>query len=128
MDRLKTQVNEALSGIQIDFGGGCSASKGYLMAWLIRTRRLTSTVDIGVYRGRSIVPQAIAHREFTGGKAYGVDPWSKIEARESGNFALRDAIDKFVDATDFQAIYEEVRTLIRRLNLEQNCQLVREIF
>ena len=126
MDKLRRQIIDALSGIQIDFGGGSSASKGYLMAWLIREYEIASSVDIGVYRGRSLVPQAICHREFTGGKAYGVDPWSKIEARETDNPVLRTAIDRFIDETDFAAICAEVGTLIQRLDLEKNCQLVRE--
>jgi hypothetical protein len=126
MDKLRRQIINALSDIQIDFGGGSSASKGYLMAWLIRKYEIASSVDIGVYRGRSLVPQAICHREFTGGKAYGVDPWSNIEARETGNPVLRTAIDRFIDETDYAAIYAEVGTLIQRLDLEKNCQLVRE--
>src|SRR5580693_6693523 len=105
MDELRRRVRDAVSAIQIDFGGGCSVSKGYLMAWLIRRYQLTASVDIGVYRGRSLVPQALAHREFTGGKAYGVDPWLNDEVKETGNPSLREAIDRFVDASNFPAIY-----------------------
>ena len=126
MDELRRQVSDAVSGIQIDFGGGCSVSKGYVMAWLIRQYRITSSIDIGVYRGRSLVPQAVAHREFTGGKAYGVDPWLNVEVRETGNPDKQQAIDSFIDATDFPAIYREVDILLRKLKLEQNCELVRE--
>jgi hypothetical protein len=96
------------------------------MAWLIRQYRITSSIDIGVYRGRSLVPQAVAHREFTGGKAYGVDPWLNVEVRENGNPDKQQAIDSFIDATDFPAIYREVDILLRKLKLEQNCELVRE--
>jgi hypothetical protein len=126
MDELKRRVSNALEGIQIDFGGGCSVSKGYLMAWLIRKYQITSSVDIGVYRGRSLVSQAVAHRGYTGSMVYGVDPWLNSEARENDNPALREAINKFTDTTNFSAIYEEVAALIHKLNLSQNCTLVRE--
>jgi hypothetical protein len=126
MDELKRRVGTVLEDIQIDFGGGCSASKGYLMAWLIRRFNITRSVDIGVYRGRSLLPQAIAHQSHTGGIAYGVDPWLNSEARENDNPTLRKAIDDFIDATDFPAIYEGLIALIRRLNLDRNCTLVRE--
>ena len=126
MNELWCQVRDAVSTIQIDFGGGCSLSKGYLLAWLIQNYRITSSVDIGVYRGRSLVPQAVAHKQFTNGRVYGVDPWLNTEVRETGNAALREAIERFVDATDFPAIYHEVDALIRRLKLDQNCELVRE--
>ena len=126
MDELMHQVGDVLSDIQIDFGGGCSASKGYLMGWLIRKYQIATSVDIGVYRGRSLFPQAIAHRSFTGGKVYGVDPWSNVEAREKDNVALRAAIDAFIDTTNFPAIYQEVNSLIRKLKLDENCKLIRE--
>jgi hypothetical protein len=125
MNKLKHHVSKILEDIQIDFGGGCSVSKGYLMAWLIRKYQIDYSVDIGVYRGRSLLPQAIAHREYTGGTAYGVDPWRNSAARENDNLALREAIDKFVSTTNFPSIYEEVDALIRVLNLDQNCTLMR---
>jgi hypothetical protein len=126
MDNLRRQVSNAVSDIQIDFGGGCSLSKGYVMAWLIRKYKIMNSIDIGVYRGRSLVPQAVAHREFTGGQAYGVDPWSNVDARETGNPDLRQAIDSFIDATDFPALYSQVCTVIRTLSLEENCKLIRQ--
>src|SRR5215469_6389279 len=125
MHELKNRVRDALEGIQIDFGGGCSVSKGYLMAWLISKYQITSSVDIGVYRGRSLISQAVAHRGYTGGTVYGVDPWLNLEARENDNPALKDAIDKFIDTTDFPSIYQEVVSLIQKLDLGQNCTLVR---
>src|ERR1700722_8967735 len=126
MDELKRQVSNALKGIQIDFGGGCSLSKGYLMAWLIRKYQISSSVDIGVYRGRSLVSQAVAHLGYTGGIVYGVDPWLNSEVREDDNPALKEAINEFATITDFSAIYEGVVALIDKLKLVQNCTLVRE--
>jgi hypothetical protein len=126
MNELRRQLSNALDGIKIDFGGGCSLSKGYVMAWLIKKYRITHSADIGVYRGRSLVPQAVAHREYTDGRAYGVDPWLSSEAREIDNPTLRDAIDRFVDTTNFQAIFEDVGALLLRLELNQNCTLIRE--
>jgi Methyltransferase domain len=126
MDQLKNQVINALSSIAIDFGGGCSVSKAYLIAWLIRSHRITTSIDIGVYRGRSLVPQAIAHKLFTGGRCYGVDPWSNAAAREQDNPELREAIEKFATRTDFEKIYCDVALTIRKLGLDKHCFLVRE--
>jgi len=56
---LFTELEEILGEIKIDFGGGCSFEKAYVMAWLIANYQLKSTVDIGVYRGRSLFPQAL---------------------------------------------------------------------
>jgi Methyltransferase domain len=123
--QLRTQIINLLASIPIDDGGGCSASKAYLMASLIRELRTQASLDIGVYRGRSLFPQALAHRRYTGGIAYGVDPWSKDEAREDDNPALRRELDRFVETTDFDVIYREVDRLRRAAAIENHCALLR---
>jgi predicted O-methyltransferase YrrM len=124
--RLRTQIINLLAGIPLDFGGGCSASKAYLLASLIRELRTQTSLDIGVYRGRSLLPQALAHRRYTGGVAYGVDPWSKDEARENDNPALKRDLDRFVETTDFEAIYRAVDNLRKAAAVEDHCALVRK--
>src|SRR4051812_32495424 len=126
MDELKKQVFSALQEIPIDFFGGCSGTKAYLMAWLIREYKLATSIDIGVYRGRSLFPQAIAHACSGNGVAYGVDPWLGEEAREKDNPELRDQIDRFIDNTDFSSLYADVDSLRHRLNLDRHCVLLRQ--
>src|SRR4051794_26030032 len=94
---LYRQVARVLEQIPVDFGGGCSVSKAHVMAWLIRRHQLTTTLDIGVYRGRSLFPQGIAHVQYTGGVVYGVDPWSSEAAREHDHEQLRDALARFAN-------------------------------
>ncbi len=125
-DPLHAAVQEVLSRIPVDFGGGCPPKKAYAMAWLIRAERLRSSLDIGVYRGRSLMPQAVAHRDYTGGVAYGVDPFSNAEAMQNDNEALREKIRQFVAATDFERMYGEVLALRDSLGLAEHCRLVRE--
>jgi hypothetical protein len=124
--RLHSQIVDLLAGIPLDFGGGCSASKAYLMASLIRELRLKTSLDIGVYRGRSLLPQALAHRRYTGGVAYGVDPWAKDDSRQSDNPALKHDLDRFVETTDFEAIYRDVESLRKTAAVESHCALVRK--
>jgi len=124
-DELLQTVKTVLQRIQIDFGGGCSVSKAYLLAWLIRRYDLKCTVDIGVYRGRSLFPQACAHAGYSGGVVYGIDPWSPEEASESDNLPLREDIEKWVRSTDFQRVFEEVTSLKSILRLDSHCILLR---
>jgi hypothetical protein len=124
--RLRSQIVNLLAGIPLDFGGGCSTSKAYLMASLIRELRTHASLDVGVYRGRSLFPQALAHRRYTGGIAYGVDPWSKEEAVENDNPGLKPALDRFVETTDFDAIYRDVQNLRETVAVERHCSLVRK--
>lgn len=55
---------------------------------------------------------------------YGVDPWSDSEAREEDNAELKEAIDRWIEDTDFQAIYREVDALIHTLRYEDHCVLL----
>jgi hypothetical protein len=96
------------------------------MAWLISRYSLKTTLDIGVYRGRSLFPQALAHQYSTGGTVYGVDPWSRAEARENDHLELKDAINAFIDQVDFECIYADVNVLRERLSLQTHCILLRQ--
>lgn len=125
MRKLRSDIARILDQIPIDFGGGSSLRKGHAMAWLIKKHALRTTLDIGVYRGRSLFPQAFAHRHFTGGMVYGVDPWSASEAMEHDNAQLKEAIGTFVSNTDFEGLYEQVIALRRTLGLERHCTLLR---
>ena len=125
MAALYSETKAVLREIPADFLGGCTLRKAYLIAELIRRYDLKTTVDIGVYRGRSLLPQALAHHRFTGGVAFGIDPWSASEARESDSPLLKEEIDQFIDKTNFQATYEEVKSLLETLYLEDNCVLLR---
>jgi hypothetical protein len=124
-DGLLASVREFLSVIPADFGGGCSVAKAGLLASLIRHWNLRSTVDIGVYRGRSLFPQAISHKYYTGGVVYGIDPWSAEEAWEKQNVELKELIGRFVRETDFEAVYREVEGIKRECRFFGHCALLR---
>ncbi len=125
-DRLLTEIRRVLDQVPIDFGGRCSLRKAYLMAWLIRRFDLHDSLDIGVYRGRSLFPQAVAHKHAGTGRVTGVDPWSAAEADEHDHTELRTQIKAFVDSTDFEALYQEVAERAHTLGLSSYVRLVRE--
>ena len=118
-------VSELLDMIPVDFGGGSGLSKGELMYYLIKKFHITKSIDIGVYRGRSLVPQALAHREHTGGTVYGVDPYDNALVMEKDNAKLRDQIKKFLKENDFGKIYKSVKLFLKKNGLDGNTQLVR---
>lgn len=127
MTTIRQQIGELLAEIPIDLGGGSSVRKGAMMAWLIRWLRLSPTVDIGVYRGRSLFPQALAHRRFTGGVVYGVDPWSAAEfVQQDLPTELVGAVDRFLGGLDLDGVYQACLGLRRRFGLEPHCELIRK--
>ncbi len=123
---FQAAVMDAISLVPVDFGGGCPPKKALTLAWLIRAGGLTTSLDIGVWRGRSLVPQAIAHRDHTGGVAYGVDPFSSTEAAQHDNPALAEKLRDFVAATDFDRLHDDVLRLCDQLGLSACCRLVRK--
>ncbi len=127
---LYSDIAAILDKIPADAGGGCSVSKAYVMSMLIREHDLKTTADIGVYRGRSLFPQALAHSRFTGGVVYAVDPWSAEEAREEdlgfADSARKEELDRFIEETDWQAIYERVKALNEELGYADHCTLLRK--
>lgn len=124
--KLYEDLKQLLSEIKIDFGGGCSLEKAYIMAWLIANLQLKSTIDIGVYRGRSLFPQALAHKRFSNGIVYGVDPWDSELARENDNKELKEAIDDFLGKTDFREIGREVARYNFEKGFNDNCVLIQK--
>jgi len=124
-NRLRHEVEQVLARIPIDFGGGCSVRKAYVMAWLIEHFKLERSLDIGVYRGRSLFPQAVAHKLAGRGVAYGVDPWSAAEADESDHAVLREQIKAFVAHTDFEQLHREVTQRVDEFGVAEHARIVR---
>lgn len=127
--KLYFDLSRMLDGIPVDTGGGCSLSKAYTMATLISRHDMKSTLDIGVYRGRSFFPQAHAHREYTGGVVYGADPWSLSEAREDElSFAgaeREQEVSRFVEETDWEHLYQEVERSRSEMGYEDHSEVLR---
>lgn len=121
----RREIAALLAATPSDFGGGCSLEKAHVLAWLIRRGRLHSTCDIGVYRGRSLLPQALAHSKYTGGVAFGIDPFSRIAALQEDNLQLKPELDQWSAATDFDALYLEVCSTLRLRGLDGNVELLR---
>jgi predicted O-methyltransferase YrrM len=124
--KLASQVEDALNQIPMDFGGGCSVSKATLMAWLILHERVDRSIDIGVYRGRSFIPQAIAHKLKKSGTVYGIDPYTQHNALEKDNLELGAQIKDFVNKTNFAEIYKDVKLLQKKFDVTEFSKLVRK--
>ncbi len=124
-DRLVKEINKIYTKVPQDFGGGCSLEKAMVMSLLIEKYNLQTSVDIGVYRGRSLFPQAIAHKLYSNGTVYGVDPYTKEDANQADYPEIQKELDSFVQKTDFQELYNQVSKIIHD-NYKDNCILIRE--
>lgn len=120
------QIRKIYRQAPIDFGGGCSYEKALTMSAFIKEFNIDASADIGVYRGRSLFPQAIAHQNYTGGIAFGIDPFSNEAAVQNDNPFLKESLEDFMKTTDFNKIYSQVKKIIVNSKLSQNCKLIRE--
>ena len=125
-DFLIEQISKIYRKTPIDFGGGCSYEKALTMAAFIKEFNIDASADIGVYRGRSLFPQAIAHQNYTGGIAFGIDPFTNEAAVQNDNPVLKERLDNFIKTTNFNKIYSQVKEIIVNTKLSQNCKLIRE--
>lgn len=123
---LSDTIRKIHSKLPQDFGGGCSHEKAFLMSLIIKEFKLKKTADIGVYRGRSFFPQAIAHQLYSDGVVYGIDPYSNEDAVQKDRPDLQNELDKFVSLTDFQKLYDDVSKIIIDNNYQNNCKLIRK--
>lgn len=125
MKQGKAEISKVLNGIKIDFGGGCSLHKALIMAYLIKEFNMKITCDIGIYRGRSFFPQAIAHKIYTGGLVYGIDPFKNELAREYDNELLKNQLEEFFTSVDFERIYIVVEKIREDQKLKSNSTIIR---
>ncbi len=80
-DELKQLITDSVPKME----GWCSEEKAIAMAELVLESFPKVVVEIGVFGGRSLVPQAMALREMGTGVVYGIDPWQVEAATEGDN-------------------------------------------
>lgn len=100
--------------------------KALTMALFIKSRNIKLSAEIGVYRGRSLFPQAIAHKLFSGGTVYGIDPYDNGAAVQHDRKDISDILKEFADKTDFESIYRNVLTLLHQFSLDKNAAVIRK--
>lgn len=101
--------------------GWCSEHKANTFIELIKNRNIKLTVEIGVYGGRSLFTQALAHKLYTGGIAYGIDPWTVEAALQVGC----EDLDNFTKSINFEELYQQTAQKIIKYGLENHCKLIR---
>ena len=102
--------------------GWCSQPKAERLVRTILEHRLQTCVEIGVFGGSSLIPQAIALRELGSGTIVGIDPWESGAALEN---MMDPANAEWWSKVDLEEIYRGCLRLISTAGLERYCQLIR---
>jgi hypothetical protein len=125
--RLSLEIKKIQEEIVGDIGGKCPLHKACLLAWLIARYNLNTSVEIGIYRGASFLPQLLAHTQFTKGTGYGIDPYLNGEAMQNDlPNSLKEIVEEFIECLDFEKIYYEVLALIDKFEFGLRGKVLRD--
>lgn len=123
--KLGKEIIEIDRRIVSDFGGGSSLNKVNLMAALTFCFDIDVTLDIGVYRGKSLFPQALAHKFKKQGIVLGIDPYSNSHAVQTDRKDIEKQLFEFAQNTNFEEIYNTVQKLISQQELTKFAKIIR---
>ncbi len=127
--QLEQQITDLINPIppRRPLEGWCLLEKAKQLAQLVLDVRPSLVGELGVFGGRSLIPQALAMRETGGGVCFGVDTWSAEIAIEA--FDPSDADDAKQIAwwatIDMHEIYRGCAKAIEDLKLDDYCGLIR---
>lgn len=112
---------------QYDSGGRCNETKGNVIKNLVLETNAQLCVEIGVFKGSSLMYFAEA-LEITKGNIIGIDPYSMDTLKnEIPNKSLNNYIYNvlFKDQMVLDKLYDELLTVINENNLKDTVSLVR---
>ncbi|TMK60294.1 MAG: class I SAM-dependent methyltransferase [Actinobacteria bacterium] len=111
--------------IPLDDGGGSSLLKVMTLADLIVAGNLRRVVEIGVYRGRLLLPLAMTMASLGRGEAVGIDPYSAAAAVQTDDHNRGLDLVEWPRSVDWDALYEETWARIEHWGLADCCRLLR---
>ena len=79
-DILEAAISEYIPKMD----GWSTPEKCYAMARLIKENSIQTSVELGIFGGRSLISMAFAHRH-TGGATWGFDPWTASASLDGDN-------------------------------------------
>jgi predicted O-methyltransferase YrrM len=119
-DELKSLIldsNEAMKD-----WGWCTPEKALAMSNLILDQKPAVVVEVGVFAGRSVIPQAMSLRENGGGMIFAIDPWKKEAALEGENAKEND--DWWANL-DLHNVHKVAMEFIWRWDLDAHATVIR---
>jgi hypothetical protein len=124
-DEVRQFLEEVVTSVPVDYGGGSGSAKALVIADLIAHHGVHDTIEIGVYRGRSLLPVATMLRIAGAGVATGIDPWSADAALQEDTHAVGPEVNEWVRAHPWEETYQSVVQRIEDYGLTEHCRILR---
>lgn len=102
--------------------GWCSAEKTAALIETIVSRKPKLCVEIGVFGGSSLIPQALALKHNEQGRVFGIDPWAKDAALEA---MIAEEHKAWWSKVDLESIMRGCEAKIVEHQLSRCCELRR---
>ena len=99
-----------------------------LMSFLIYYFNLKTTLDLGVFTGGSLFPQAKIHNKYTGGVVYGVDPYTMdgMTHHDCNDPEFLKQQQIRLNSINVEEIYQYILNLIKTLKYKNNIIFLRQ--
>src|SRR5262249_27078251 len=82
-------------------------------------------VEIGVYRGRLLLPLALVMKRRKSGEIIGIDPYSATAAKQYDDHEVPVDLRRWPSSIDWDGVYRQVLRGISRFGVEAHCRIVR---
>jgi predicted O-methyltransferase YrrM len=103
--------------------GWCDEDKAQKFYNIITESKAKLCVEIGVFGGSSLIPQALAMKYNNGGIVVGIDPWTNDAALEDME---TDESKKWWSKIDLDEIYENFIGQLKNYKVDSFCKIYRD--
>ena len=122
---LRAEIARVCSSIPIDVGGSASLLKSLVLGDIIVTKKLVRIVEIGVYRGRLMLPLAVLMKALGRGEVVGIDPYTAADAVQTDDHQVAIDLKAWPATVAWDDIHDSVVEAIASNGLEDRARLIR---
>lgn len=122
---LREAITQLLESIPLDSGGGATLLKALVLSELVVSGPLMRMVEIGVYRGRLLLPLALTAKWRATGEVIGIDPYSAQAAEQHDAHACQLDLVAWPHEIDWDGLHTEVNRIIVSHGVQRWCRVLR---
>jgi hypothetical protein len=129
---MRLAMRTVQQGVPVDTGGGASLTKALVLGDLVVAHDLRRIVELGVYRGRLLLPLGQLLTSLGRGEATGIDPYTAENAVQTDDHARVNGHGCAVDLRSWpfeqhwEGIYAGVLDEIARAGIGDHTRVLRE--
>ena len=122
---LRRDMQRMTDSIPIDSGGGATLLKALVLADLIIEHQLERLAEIGVYRGRLLLPLGVVLQSLGRGSATGIDPYSAQAALQTDDHDVGVDLRAWPETIAWEELYQGVVGTIDAWRIGAHCRVLR---